>query len=242
MSGLKARLSGRRGLLSLDVELTAPAGAVTALVGASGAGKSTVLRALAGLERLEGRVEVGGVAWQDGSRFTPPHRRATGMVFQHAALLQHLSVEANVRYGWRRARRPQADFDRAVTLSGVTSLLDRAPARLSGGERQRVAVARALACGPALLLLDEPLSGLDAASKAELLPELRTMLAALAIPVIYVSHDAGEVAYVADRTLRIRAGRIEDDVPRNEATSALSALSRSEVDRLAAAALRAGLV
>ncbi len=239
MSGVWAHLRGRRGDLEFDAVLEAPAGAVTALVGPSGAGKSTLLRALAGLERLDGPVEVDGDRWQDGRRFVPPHRRAVGLVFQHAALLPHLSVEANLRYGWRRARRPRAELDRAVALTRIEPLLARAPARLSGGERQRVAVARALACGPRLLLLDEPLSGLDAASKAELLPELRAWLAELAVPVLYVSHDPGEVARLAARVLRLDRGRVREG--RREDAAPLAGLPAWEVERLAAAALRAGL-
>ena len=212
MSALRARLQGRRGAFSLDVDLSAAAGEVTALIGPSGAGKSLLLRALAGLERLDGRVEVAGCTWQEGRGFLPAHRRAVGMVFQHAALLPHLSVAQNIRYGWRRARRPEVDFDRAVALTRTAPLLARFPARLSGGERQRVAMARAMACGPELLLLDEPLSGLDAETKAELTPELRAWLSALAIPVLYVSHDPAEVAELSHRGLRIRAGRIEGGV------------------------------
>ena len=235
--GVAARLAGRRGGFALDVVFAAPAGAVTALTGPSGSGKSTVLRALAGLERMEGRVAVGDEVWQDGAAFTPSHRRAVGLVFQHAALLPHLSVAGNLRYGWRRARRPQADLDRAVALTRVEPLLGRRPDRLSGGERQRVAVARALATGPSLLLLDEPLSGLDAAAKAELLPELRALFAVLAIPVIYVSHDPAEVVRIADGALRLVAGRMVEAEP----AASLADLPQAEIERLAAAALAAGL-
>ncbi len=240
MSGLEARLAGRRGALMLDAALQAQAGEVTALTGPSGAGKSTLLRALAGLERLEGRVAVSGEVWQEGRTFTPPHRRAVGLVFQHAALLPHLSVEANLRYGWRRAARPREELDRAVELLRVGPLLPRAPGRLSGGERQRVAVVRALACGPRLLLLDEPLSGVDADTKAELLPELRAVLAGLAIPVIYVSHDGAEVARVADRVLRLDAGRVAQVPEPSDEDARLDALAPDEMRRLAGAALRAG--
>ena len=241
MSGLSARLRGRRGTLALDVSLEAEAVGVTALTGPSGAGKSTILRALAGLERLEGRVTVGDAVWQEGRRFTPTHRRPVGFVFQHAALLPHLSVEANLRYGWRRAGRPPAELDRAVALTRTAPLLSRNPAGLSGGERQRVALARALACGPRLLLLDEPLSGLDAESKADLLPELGVMLRGLAIPVLYVSHDAAEVARLADHVLTIREGRLTQTPPPESPRARLAGLSAAEVERLAAAALDAGL-
>ena len=241
MSGVQARLTGRRGALALDVEVAAATGEVTALVGPSGSGKTTVLRALAGLERLDGRVQVGGEVWQGDDRFLPPHRRTVGLVFQNSALLPHLSVAENLRYGWRRAGRPQAELDRVVALTRTAPLLDRSPDRLSGGERRRVALARALATGPSLLLLDEPLSGLDAAVKAELLPELRTLFAALAIPVIYVSHDGAEVARMSDRTIRLHEGRTTTDPPEPPDNDVLGSLSADEVRRLAAAALRAGL-
>lgn len=241
MSGLVARLTGRRGALEIDARLEAAAGEVTALAGPSGSGKSTLLRAVAGLERLEGRVEVGGEAWQGDDVFAAPHRRAVGLVFQHAALLAHLSVAANLRYGWRRARRPRADLDRAVALTRIGPLMDRDPARLSGGERRRVAVARALATGPALLLLDEPLSGLDAAAKAELLPELRALLTALAIPVLYVSHDPAEVAGVTDRTIRLDRGRTSPGEVALSDAELIAGRPPEELERLAAAALRAGL-
>ena len=238
--GLEVELTGRVGALALEVRLHARAGAITALVGPSGAGKSTVLRALAGLHRLDGRVRVGAETWQDAGRFVAPHRRAVGLVFQHAALLPHLSVRGNLHYGWRRARRSAAELDAAVALLRLEPLLDRTPQGLSGGERQRVAVARALATGPALMLLDEPLSGLDADTKRALLPELRRVLSGLAAPVIWVSHDAEEVAAVADRVLVLRDGRVaETDAA--DAADPLRGMAASEVRRLAAAALAAGL-
>ena len=241
MSGLYARLRGRRGAWTLDAELHAPAGEVTALVGPSGAGKSTLLRALAGLERMAGEVRLGEDAWQDAARFAPPHRRAVGFVFQHGALLPHLSVRANLEYGRRRARAPAAELDAAVALLGLEPLLERSPARLSGGERQRVALGRALATAPALLLLDEPLTGLDAAAKAELLPQLRAVLARLAAPVVYVSHDPAEVTRVADRVLHLRAGCVTESAAEPADAARLQGLSPADVERLAAAALRAGL-
>ena len=238
-TGLAAELAGQVGALALDARLQARAGEVTALVGPSGAGKSTLLRALAGLERLDGEVRVGRETWQGAGRFVPPHRRAVGLVFQQAALLPHLSVLGNLRYGWRRARRPAAELDAAVALLRLEPLLDRRPAGLSGGERQRVAVARALATGPALMLLDEPLSGLDAEAKRDLLPELRRVLSAFAAPVVYVSHDAAEVAAVADRVLALRHGRINPVEPAT--VDPLAGRDAGEVRRLALAALAAGL-
>ena len=248
-AGLAARLAGApggsrgagRGGFTLDVALDAPAGRVTALVGPSGSGKSTLLRAVAGLERLEGEVRLGAEVWQDARTRRPPHRRAAGFVFQYAQLLPHLSVAGNLDYARRRSGAAPAEVARLVDLLGIGALLARAPAGLSGGERQRVAVARALARRPRLLLLDEPLSGLDAAAKATLLPELRRVFAELAVPVVHVSHDAGEVAALADRTLHMRAGRLVDAPAREADAALLAGRGEAEVARLAAAAVRAGL-
>ena len=236
--GLQARLSGRLGAFVLDVALEAGEG-ITALVGPSGSGKSTVLRGLAGLERLSGKVRVGDEVWQDERRFAPPHRRAVGYVFQHAALLPHLSVRANLDYGRRRAGVGPAETDRVAALLSLEPLLERSPARLSGGERQRVALGRALLAAPRLLLLDEPLSGLDAEAKAALLPELRRALQTAAVPVIYVSHDPGELAQLADRVLSLRAGRIVE--PATQASDPLAGLDAERLQGLARAAVRAGL-
>ncbi len=234
-------LQGRVGALSLDVAFDLPSG-VTALTGPSGSGKSTLLRALAGLERLSGSIRIGEEVWQDCKRFQPTHRRPVGYVFQHAALLTHLSVRGNLDYGRRRAGTHAGDLDRVVALLALAPLLDRSTARLSGGERQRVALARALLTQPRLLLLDEPLSGLDAPAKAALLPQLFDVLSGLAIPAIYVTHDAQEVARGVDARLMLEAGRLvsRPKGPRPPAES-LAGRSQGEVEALALAALQAGL-
>ncbi len=212
MSGgvqIDARFEGRLGDFRLDVAFQAPASGVTALVGPSGSGKTTVLRCIAGLARLPGHIRFGDEVWQDGPRFTPPHRRAIGYVFQEPSLLAHLSVLGNLRFGYTRSQdRSKIGFDDVVSLLGVAPLLSRATHRLSGGERQRVAIARALLSQPELLLMDEPVSSLDPESKAEILPYLDRLHQTLAIPMIYVSHDAAEIALMSDRVVHIDAGRI----------------------------------
>jgi molybdate transport system ATP-binding protein len=213
---IDARLSLRRAGFTLDVALQLPERGVSALFGASGCGKTSCLRALAGLERAAGHVRLGDRVWQDDAMrvFVPTHRRAIGYVIQDAALFPHLSVQANLDYGRRRiasaAQRAAAvqGLDQAVQLLGIGPLLQRRPDTLSGGERQRVAIARALVTQPELLLLDEPLAALDAARKAELLPYLQRLQRELSIPVVYVSHALDEVAQLAQHLVLLDRGHI----------------------------------
>jgi molybdate transport system ATP-binding protein len=211
--GIDAAFTGRLGAFPVDMALAAPMRGITALFGPSGCGKTTLLRCVAGLERLSGRLAVGGEVWQDDAAgiFLKPHRRAVGYVFQEASLFPHLSVRDNLLYGARRAASadPAAiDFDAAVELLGIAHLLGRAPAALSGGERQRVAVGRALLSRPRLLLMDEPLSALDRMTKEEILPYLEALHENLSIPVLYVTHDIAELERLADTLVLIDRGRI----------------------------------
>jgi molybdate transport system ATP-binding protein len=242
--GLKARLHGRLGAFQLDATLALAPRGITALVGPSGSGKTTVLRCIAGLTRLAGEVSLDKAVWQDASVFTPAYRRPVGFVFQDAGLLSHLTVKGNLLYAHNRADKaaPMIAWDEVVELLGLGALLPRSPAHLSGGERQRVALGRALLTQPKLLLMDEPLSSLDVAAKAQILPYLERLHRTLAIPVLYVSHDPAEVARLADHVLTMDAGRIlEPSQARVSAEEQLAALSAAEKDALALAALRAGL-
>jgi molybdate transport system ATP-binding protein len=209
--GLDVRLAGALGAFALDVAFAAPARGVTALFGRSGSGKTSILRAVAGLQHLPGRVTLGADIWQDDARFLPPHKRPVGYVFQEASLFPHLSVAQNLAFGQRRASRvgtPQAVRQGdVVELLGLGKLLDRSPAKLSGGERQRVAVGRALLAQPRLLLMDEPLSGLDQISREEILPYFEALHENLAVPALYVSHDLAEVTRLADHLVVLDAGR-----------------------------------
>lgn len=240
---IRFRLHGRFGGFVLDAEAALPAHGVTALVGASGAGKTSLLRCLAGLARAKGEVRVGEAVWQDARRFAPPHRRGVGYVFQEPSLLPHLSVRGNLEFAARRAGDGAGPaFEEAVAMLGLERLIDRAPGGLSGGERQRVAIARALLSRPALLLMDEPLSSLDAGSKAEVLPYLEGLHRSLRLPILYVSHDALEVARLADRVLRMDGGRLRG--PAAEVSAGgdpLALLDERHVRALARAALAAGL-
>lgn len=191
-------------------DLDVAPGEVVALVGASGSGKSTVLRGIAGLEDVvAGTVEIDGaeVSGAAGGRPVPTHRRGVGMVFQDGQLFPHRTVARNVAYGleaagWDRARR-RARVAELLALVGLTDLADRPVRTLSGGQAQRVALARSLAPAPRVLLLDEPLSALDAGLRARLAREIRAALQAEGTSAVVVTHDAAEAAVMADRTVRM---------------------------------------
>ena len=202
-----------RGAFKLDVDLALPGRGVTALFGHSGSGKTTLLRVLAGLERVAGaRVALGDEVWQDDAHkvFVPTHERGIGYVFQEASLFPHLSVRANLEFGRKRLKPAEHRFDllAVAELLGIERLLDTSPATLSGGERQRAAIARTLLASPRLLLMDEPLAALDMRRKLEILPYLERLHDELALPVVYVSHAADEVARLADHLVVLEEGRV----------------------------------
>jgi molybdate transport system ATP-binding protein len=210
---IRANFRGTIGKFALDAGFTAPAKGVTALFGPSGCGKTTVLRCIAGLLRINGVCEIDGEVWQDESgAFLPTYKRPLGYVFQEASLFQHLSVRRNLLFG---APRHDSDgtkdgivFDEVVELLGITRLLDRSPHNLSGGERQRVAIGRALLSQPKLLLMDEPLSALDRATKNEILPFLERLRDHLNLPVVYITHDIAEVERLADQMVLMDKGHV----------------------------------
>jgi molybdate transport system ATP-binding protein len=179
-------------------------GLVTVLFGPSGSGKTTVLRALAGLDRPDqGSILFASATWFDAARglFVPPQARGVGLLFQEYALFPHLSVAANVGYGLQGLPRVEREA-RVAELARrfeISNLLERRPAQLSGGQRQRVALARALAPRPKLLLLDEPLSALDAPTRESLRGELRHLLEQAQVPTLVVTHDRTEALALGDR-------------------------------------------
>jgi molybdate transport system ATP-binding protein len=208
---IEARFRVARENFTLDVDLQLPDRGITALFGHSGCGKTTLLRAIAGLERAPGgRLVVSGEPWQDADIFIPPHRRALGYVFQETSLFPHLSVRRNLEYGMRRVPENERTlhWDEVIDWLGLAPLIRQQPHQLSGGQRQRVAIGRALLSSPRLLLMDEPLAALDASARAEILPYLDQLHHRLAIPVLYVSHAVDEVARLADHLLCLEAGRV----------------------------------
>lgn len=219
-----ARFRVDRGDFQLDVDLSLPGHGISALFGHSGSGKTTCLRAMAGLERTpHGYFAIGDTIWQDEARgrFVPPHQRALGVVFQEASLFPHLSVRQNMAFGEQRVPSSERRFalPEIADLLGLTALLERAPGQLSGGERQRVAIARALLAAPQILLMDEPLAALDLKRKLEILPYLERLHRELALPIIYVSHAPDEVARLADHLVLLDQGRVVASGPLNTVLS-----------------------
>lgn len=194
-----------------DIALAFTSGApVTALVGPSGAGKTSVLNMIAGIVRPDrGSIRVGGRLLFDGGTGVdlPPDRRRCGYVFQDSRLFPNLNVRRNLLYGFRLAQPDDrwADPDEIVDLLGLRALQERRPRTLSGGEARRVAIGRALLSGPAFLLLDEPLSSLDPARREDLLIAIERIRDRFSIPILYVTHQADEVARVAGAVIAMEA-------------------------------------
>ena len=209
---IQIRYALQRRDFSLDVDLELPLRGITGVFGRSGAGKTSLLRCIAGLERpASGRLIVAGEVWQDDSRDTwrDVHEREVGYVFQEPRLFPHLDVLRNIQYGQqRRSPAPANNLDQVVALLGLENLLGRRTNELSGGEAQRVAIARALNCAPRFVLMDEPLASLDQARKDEILPFLDRLHAESAIPIIYVSHNIDEVCRLCDYLVVMENGGV----------------------------------
>ena len=198
------------------IEFFIPDGSFTTLLGPSGCGKTTTLRMLAGFERPdEGVIRIGDrvVAGGSGSdRFVPPQERGLGVVFQSYALWPHMNVFDQIAYPLRAHRAPRASIrprvEAMLELVRLPHAADLLPSELSGGQQQRVALARALVIEPAVLLLDEPMSNLDAALRAQMRDELSELHSRVAVTTVYVTHDQGEALALSDQIMVMRAGRI----------------------------------
>lgn len=208
-----------------DVSVSIPTGQLTALLGPSGGGKSTLLRIIAGLEQLDsGSIEIAGVDSTD----IPARKRNVGFVFQHYAAFKHMTVERNVAFGLEIRKAPKAEIkktvDELLNLVHLQQFAHRLPSQLSGGQRQRMALARALAVQPSVLLLDEPFGALDAKVRKELRDWLRRLHDEIPVTTVFVTHDQEEALEVADEIVVINEGRVEQigspdslyDEPANE--------------------------
>jgi sulfate/thiosulfate transport system ATP-binding protein len=195
-----------------DVSLEVPDGSLTALLGPSGSGKSTLLRVIAGLEAPDaGEVEVGG----EPATHLPARKREIGFVFQHYAAFKHMTVRDNVAFGLSIRKRPKDEIrtrvDELLELVGLSGFHTRYPGQLSGGQRQRMALARALAVQPRVLLLDEPFGALDANVRADLRAWLRRLHDEIHVTTVLVTHDQEEAMEVSDQLVVLRDGRIEQE-------------------------------
>ncbi len=198
---------------ALQVSFVLASHGITVLWGASGSGKTTLLQCLAGLLRPDaGRIACREAVWFDAERGVclAPERRRLGYVFQDVRLFPHLSVRSNMLFG-RRFRGPSGvSFEDVVALLGLGRLLHRTPSDLSGGEKQRVAVGRALLACPELLLMDEPLTGLDRGKREEIMAYVKVIPERFGVPILYVTHSDAERRFLADRVLNIEDGKLTD--------------------------------
>ncbi|BCY11983.1 ABC transporter ATP-binding protein [Actinoplanes sp. L3-i22] len=208
LDGVTRRFAGADALTGLDLEIRR--GEFIALLGPSGCGKSTALNCLAGLLPLSA-----GSIWRDGDRLDtlPPERRGFGMVFQNYALFPHMSVRKNISFGLKMRNVARAEArrrtDEAIRLVHLEEHAGKLPGQLSGGQQQRVAIARAVVVEPSLVLMDEPLSNLDAKLRLEMRTEIRRLHQNLGLTTVYVTHDQEEALSMADRLVVLRAGRVQ---------------------------------
>ncbi|WP_199432820.1 ABC transporter ATP-binding protein [Qaidamihabitans albus] len=208
LRGVGRRFGATDALKNLDLEIGK--GEFIALLGPSGCGKSTALNCLAGLLPL-----TAGSIWLDDTRVDvlPPERRGFGMVFQNYALFPHMSVRRNVAFGLRMRRLAKSEVTRrteeAIQLVQLQEHADKLPGQLSGGQQQRVAIARAVVLEPSLVLMDEPLSNLDAKLRLEMRTEIRRLHQSLGLTTVYVTHDQEEALSLADRLVVLRAGEVQ---------------------------------
>ena len=198
---------------ALQVSFVLASHGITVLWGASGSGKTTLLQCLAGLLRPDaGRIACREADWFDAERGVclAPERRRLGYVFQDVRLFPHLSVRSNMLFG-RRFRGPSGvSFEDVVALLGLGRLLHRTPSDLSGGEKQRVAVGRALLACPELLLMDEPLTGLDRGKREEIMAYVKAIPERFGVPILYVTHSDAERRFLADRVLNLEDGKLTE--------------------------------
>jgi molybdate transport system ATP-binding protein len=204
-------VQAQAGAFALNAAFSARAPGVTCVFGPSGAGKTTLLRVIAGLQKPDrARIAIDDVALTDtaAALAVPPAQRRIGYVFQDGRLFPHLTVRQNLLYGFTRAPSQSLNLDDVTQALGIAALLERMPRALSGGERQRVALGRALLAQPRLILMDEPLAGVDSARKNEILALIRAVRARFSASILFVSHDLDETATLADDLVLMEAGKV----------------------------------
>ncbi|RME89533.1 MAG: molybdenum ABC transporter ATP-binding protein [Candidatus Hydrogenedentota bacterium] len=203
-----------KGNFLLDLNLQLPLSGIVGITGHSGSGKSTFLKFLAGFERDSGTITLPNIVWQNDKVFVPPHKRNVGFVFQQNALFSHLTVKKNIEYGFKRykkqnpEKRVKITMDEVISVFQMENLLEKKPNQLSGGQQSKVALARALAANPTLLLCDEPLANLDDSSREEILNYLKQIPHQFQIPIYYVSHSLSELASISDVLLIMDNGKV----------------------------------
>ena len=208
---LELNFSQTLGNHCLTINETLPANGITAIFGVSGAGKTSLINAISGLTRPQkGRIVLNGRVLNDADKgiCLTPEKRRVGYVFQDARLFPHYKVRGNLRYGMAKSMVNQ--FDKLVALLGIEPLLDRLPGSLSGGEKQRVAVGRALLACPELLLMDEPLTGLDRGKREEIMAYVKAIPERFGVPILYVTHSDAERRFLADRVLNLEDGKLTE--------------------------------
>ena len=237
--GIQCKIN--RGNFVLDVDTELPDREVSALFGASGSGKTSILRLIAGLDQEAGvKVSFNGQTWQDETNFVPAHERRVGYVFQHINLFPNMSAGGNLDYAEKRTHSNHGlSRQEIVEVLDIGPLLEKVPTHLSGGEQQRVAIARSLLSHPQLLLMDEPLGSVDQAAKNRILPYLQRVHQLLDIPVVFVSHSLDEVLYLADNVLEISEGRIVQHAPVIEFSTSESATAGSDAAAIVRCAVEA---
>jgi molybdate transport system ATP-binding protein len=217
---LDADIAFRQGGFALDAHVTIPSDRITALFGPSGAGKTSLLLALAGLRPLQGRVALNGKVCADSSAdiFIPAHRRGFGLVFQDARLFPHLSVGQNLAYAHRRAPVARFSIEEVAEFFDIAGLLDRPVGNLSGGEKARVALARALVASPEFLLLDEPFAALDGARRRAFISVLLAAQRRYGIPMLVVTHSIDDTAALASHLVALKQGKLVAQGPLSDVT------------------------